>query len=423
MRIKITNGMLICPTVQSPKVSNILIDAGKFIDECNASDFKADITIDAKNKWILPSLVDLKGCVHLPGASIQYDNGIKELTAYEKTGFSHALCFPNQSHCFDKSTTIHKLIHSPNPITLMPVGALTVGNLGEQLNDYQTLQQAGCMAFSSGLKSIQNLIILRSAYELLASFGLLVIICPQESTLSHNGCAHEGKIATRLGLKPIPRMAETVSLVQHLSLIEATGVKAHFTGLTSYESIEIIHHYKNKGLNITCDVAIANLHLTDLDIGEFNSLYHVNPPLRSTEDLLGLKKGLVDGTIDAITSHHCALTPLHKLAPFEETVPGMSIIDSFLKLCLKSHQDLSSAHTISLNQWIAKFTFNPLKILGLSGGTLQSGQPANLIIVDPKHEHILDQSTFYANFKQSPFDQWPFSHEISQIIFNGQVLN
>jgi dihydroorotase len=422
MNIKIINGTLICPTESSPKQGELWISSGKIIAPHHAADFKADLVIDATDKWIMPSAVDLKGRVHLPGVSIQYDNGIKELSAYQQTGFSQVTCFPNHFHCFDGTPTIDKLVQAANPIKLTPVGALTVNNLGEQLNDYQALHQAGCVAFSSGLKPITDLTILRSAYDLLASYGYLLIICPQEATLTKNGCAHEGKIATRLGLKSISRTAETVSLVQHLSLIEATGVRAHFTGLTSADSIDLIRHYKNKGLNITCDVAIAHLHLTEVDIGEFNALYHVNPPLRASQDLLALKKGLLEGVIDAIVSDHCPLNASHKLAPFEETLPGMSLIDSFLKLCLKTHQDLSLDQNISLNLWVAKFTLNPLTILGLPGGTLQPSNQANLLIVDPKLEHLQDQTGFHSQFKQSPFHQWPFSHEISHILSNGQVL-
>jgi dihydroorotase len=423
MNIKIINGTLICPTESSPRQGEIGIHSGKIIAQDNLADFKPDLVIDATDKWVMPSLVDLKGRVHLPGASIQYNNGIKELSAYHQTGFSHVACFPNHFHCFDGTPIIDKLAHAANLIKLAPIGALTVNNLGEQLNDYQALHQAGCVAFSSGLNSIPDLTILRSAYDLLASFGYLLIICPQEATLAKNGCAHEGKIATRLGLKSIPRTAETLSLVQHLSLIEATGVRAHFTGLTSSDSIDLIRRYKNKGLKITCDVAIAHLHLTEVDIGEFNALYHVNPPLRASQDLLALKKGVLEGVIDAIVSDHCPLQASHKLAPFEETLPGMSLIDSFLKLCLKTHQELSLDQKISLNLWVAKFTLNPLTILGLPGGTLQPNNAANLLIVDPKLEHLQDQTTFHAGFKQSPFHQWPFSHQISHIISNGQVLN
>lgn len=423
MKIKLINGTIICPTESAPRIGDIFIDSGKIIPENQPSDFQADKIIDAKNKWVMPTLVDLKGRIHPPGPDVKYDNGITELKAYCQTGFSHLACFPNQFHCFDKVAMIPKLTQSTQAIKLVPIGALTVGNLGEQLNDYQALQQAGCLGFTAGLKPIHDLSILRSAYELLASLNYLVIISPQDYSLSKHGCAHEGKIATRLGLKPIPRMAETLSLVQHLTLIEATGVRAHFTGLTSHESIDIIKHYKNKGLNITCDVAIAHLHLTDVDIGEFNALCHVSPPLRDSQDLLGLKKGLREGIIEVITSDHCPLEASHKLAPFEETVPGMSMIDAFLKLCLKSYDDLSLDEKIPLNRWIEKFTLAPLKILGLPGGTLQPNETANILIVDPHHEHLLDATQFYAGFKRSPFDHWPFSHALCNIIINGQLVN
>lgn len=424
MKIKIINGTLICPTEFAPRKGNILIDSGNMIAENQKIDFRPDIIIDADNKWIIPSLVDLKSRVHPPGAEIQYDNGLKELKAYELNGFSHLNCFPNASQSFDKAEIIHKLKQTTALNQLLPIGALTIDNQGKQLSDYQALHQAGCIAFSAGLKPIEDLSVLRSAYELLADLNYLVIICPQDYSLSKNGCAHEGKISTRLGLKPIPRMAETLALVQHLSMIEATGLRAHFTGITSHDSVEIIQHYKNKGLNITCDVAIAHLHLTDIDIGEFNPLCHVNPPLRESKDLLALKKGLLNGTIDAITSDHTPFGHTHKLAPFEETLPGMSTLDSMLKLCLKSFEELSLDEklSININQWVAKLTSNPLNILGLKGGNLQPNHPANLIIINPHDEHTLDTLYYQAGFKQSPFDNWLFSHSISQLILNGEIV-
>ena len=422
MQIKIMNGTLICPTESTPRTGNILIDSGNIISEKSNIDFRPDKIIDAENKWIMPSLVDLKGRIHPPGVEIQYDNGIKEFKAYELNGFSHLNCFPNALHCFDKPAIIHKLRQTASLSQLFPIGALTINNQGKQLSDYQALHHAGCVAFSSGLNAVEDLSVLRSAYELLADLNYLVIICPQDYSLSKNGCAHEGKIATRLGLKPIPRMAETVALVQHLSIIEVTGLRAHFTGLSSHDSVEIIHHYKNKGLNITCDVAIAHLHLTDIDIGEFNPLCHVNPPLRESKDLLSLKKGLLNGTIDAITSDHTPFGHTHKLAPFEETLPGMSTLDSMLKLCLKSFNDLCLDEKPSLNQWLAKFTLNPINILQLPGGTLQPNHPANLMIINPYDEQILDASSYQAGFKHSPFDDWSFSHSICQLILNGEIV-
>ncbi len=425
MKIKIINGTLICPTESAPRKGNILIDSRKFVSENQHVDFQADTIIDAGNQWIMPSLVDLKSRIHPPGIEIQYDNGIKELKAYEQNGFSHLTCFPNAFHCFDKPEIIHKLKQTTALNKLHPIGALTIDNQGKQLSDYQALHLAGCLAFSSGLKPVEDLSILRAAYELLADLNYLVIICPQDYTLSKNGCAHEGKIATRLGLKPIPRMAETLALTQHFTLIEATGLRAHFSGLTSHKSIEIIEHYKSKGLNITCDVAIAHLHLTDIDIEEFNPLCHVNPPLRESKDLLSLKKGLLNGTIDAITSDHTPFGHTHKLAPFEETLPGMSTLDSMLKLCLKSFEDLSSDEKLfmNLNQWIAKFTRHPLDILGLQGGTLQPNDTANLIIINPNDEHTLDTRCYHAGFKHSPFDNWSFSHNISHLILNGEIVS
>lgn len=419
MKIHLINGTLICPTESAPRQGDLFIDGGKIITPLEKTHFKADMVIDAKNNWVIPSLVDLKGRIHPPADYIKYNHGIKELHAYEKTGFSHVVCFPNQLHCFDNTATIHKLHTLPN---LYPIGALTVNNLGEQLSDYSALSEAGCIAFSSGLHPIHDLTILRSAYELLATHNYLVIIFPQEYSLAKNGCAHEGKIATRLGLKSIPRMAESMALLQHLSLIEHTGVRAHFTGLTCHESIDIIRHYKQKGLNISCDVAIAHLHLTEVDIGEFNALCHINPPLRETRDLLALKKGLLDGVINALVSDHTPLTLSHKLAPFQETVPGMSMIDSFLKLCLKSYEDLSLDEILTLNQWVEKFTLEPLKILGLSGGTLQENDLANILVIDPHQMHLLESKNFHAGFKLSPFDQWSFSHVIKHIILKGNII-
>ncbi len=245
-----------------------------------------------------------------------------------------------------------------------------------------------------------------------------VFIEPDEHWLSIGGCAHEGKVATRLGLKGIPVSAETIAIARAMELVAETGVSVHFGRLSSAQGAEMIARAKNEHLPVTADVSAHQLHLTELDISSFNSACHVNPPLRTQRDLEALQRAVSDGTIDAICSDHQPHDVDAKQAPFASTEPGISSLETLLPLCLR----LSQQTPLPLSDIIKKITCSPADILGIDAGNLAVGAVADICIFDENEDWQLTTDTIYSHGKNTPFLGWNFQGKVKHTIINGNLL-
>jgi dihydroorotase len=300
---------------------------------------------------------------------------------------------------------------------ILPLGALTKGLDGEQLSELHTLHQAGCVGFSNARRPITNTLVLRRAMEYAATHGLTLFIQPQDHWLSENGCAHEGAISTRLGLPGIPESAETVELARCLALVEQTGVRVHFGQITTARAVEMLADAQQRGLPVSADVAIHHLFLTEMDISNYNSTCHVMPPLRSQRDMQGLRKGVADGTIAAICSDHTPLDHDAKQAPFCETAPGISGLETLLPLANR----LLEEGVLSLEQLVDRLSYGPARVLGIDVGEIRSGTSADLIVFDPDAEWVLEQGELASRGQNSPFVHWQFKGRVSHTLMNGQL--
>jgi dihydroorotase len=245
-----------------------------------------------------------------------------------------------------------------------------------------------------------------------------VFIEPDEHALSIGGCAHEGIIATRLGLKGIPVSAETIAIARALELVYETGVSAHFGRLSSAQGAEMISRAKNEQLPVTADVSAHQLHLTEHDVSSFNSSCHVIPPLRAQRDQDALIKAVADGTIDAICSDHQPHDSDAKQAPFASTEAGISALETLLPLCLR----LSQQSSLSLLDVISKVTSAPANILGINAGTLSVAANADICIFDENEDWQLSTDSINSNGKNTPFLGWNFQGKVKHTMVNGVVL-
>lgn len=240
----------------------------------------------------------------------------------------------------------------------------------------------------------------------------------EDEKLKNNGIAHSGPISSRLGLPEIPPSAETAALARDLVLVEESGVKAHFSQISCSRSVEMIAEAKKRGLPVTCDVAIHQLILSEMDTMTFNSLYRVSPPLRSMDDKAALIMGVKTGIIDAIVSDHSPLEKDSKLLPYGESVPGMSSFETLLALLVKlvqeNHLDLSTA--------IRAVTQNPANIIACNTGSLEAGNSADLCIFDPNIIWTLDAQNMVSEGKNSPFTGWEFIGQVEQTFFQGRPV-
>jgi dihydroorotase len=260
-----------------------------------------------------------------------------------------------------------------------PIGALSKGLEGEQLAELIALRDAGCIAFGNGLETFRNTRTLCRALEYAATFGLTVIFHSQDHDLAQGGLAHEGPTASFLGLAGIPETAETVALARDLLLVEQSGVRAHFSQLTTARGVQLIAQAQARGLPVTADVALYQLILTDEALRDFSSLYHVQPPLRTRADRDGLREGVRTGVIQAISSHHQPHERDAKLAPFGATEPGISSVELLLPLAMT----LVDEGLLDLPTLLARLSHGPAQAMGLPVGRLELGAAADLVLFDP----------------------------------------
>lgn len=419
----IKNGHLIDPANNIDQLADIHIIDGKVaaIEPANTLSLNDKTqTIDATNLTVIPGLVDCCARLREPGqehkATIQ-----SETTAAARAGVTTLCCPPDTDPVIDEPAVVefinHKTSNSAHSHVVI-LGALTAGLHGEHLSEMYALQQAGCIGLSNCRKPIENSLILKRAFSYAATFGIRVFIEPDEHWLSAGGCAHEGKIATRLGLKGIPVSAETIAIARALELVAETGVSAHFGRLSSANGADMIARAKNEHLPVTADVSAHQLHLTEHDISNFNSACHVIPPLRTQRDQEALCFALANGTIDAICSDHQPHDIDAKQAPFASTQAGISALETFLPLCLRLAQQTS----LSLSDVINKITHAPAKILGIKAGTLAVGENADICIFDIDEDWQLTVDSINSHAKNTPFYGWNFQGKVKHTIINGSLL-
>ena len=364
MNILIKNGRVIDPknkidTQQDVFISNRRIAAlGKA-----PAGFVADQVIDAKDLIVMPGLTDVAARLREPGYEYRATLEL-EMSAAVAGGVTSLSCPPDTDPPLDEPGLVEMLKHRArnlNQCRVFPQGALTYGLKGAELTEMIELTEAGCKAFSQADVPLTDTRVLMRAMQYAATFGYRVWLRPQDSFLAKNGVAHDGEVATRLGLPPIPVVAETVALSTALQLARETGVQLHICRVSSGAGVELIRAAKREGLKVTCDVSMNHVHLTEMDIGYFDSNCHLVPPLRSLRDRDALRTGLRDGTIDAICSNHSPVDEDAKQMPFAEAEDGATGLELLLPLVLKwAEQD-----KIPLLDALSRITITPALLLGV----------------------------------------------------------
>jgi len=419
--ILIKNARLIDPKNQIDKVTDVYI-CNQLIAAIGAApdNFKADEIIDAENLWLIPGIVDLSARLREPGLE-QKANIETETRAAASAGIT-TLCIPPDTDPVIDEPAVVELIHHKAKLAqqtqVYTLGALTAGLKGELLSEMATLKEAGCIGVSNCKNAINNTQVLRRAFEYASTHNITVFIEAHDPHLSTKGCAHEGKVASRLGLTPIPYAAETAPIAQVLELIRDTDIRVHFGRLSCARSIELINDAKSNGLKVTADVAAHQLHLTEMDISSFNSQCHVLPPLRTQRDMEALRRGVAEGVINSICSDHQPHELDAKQAPFPSTEPGISAVETLLPLTLK----LVDAGQLPLNNAIASITCNPAAILGLDVGHLTVGSIANLCLINPEKEWIFNAEEMLSHGKNTPFSGWNFKGKVVRTFIDGHTI-
>ncbi|UVJ43771.1 dihydroorotase [Pseudomonas sp. LS1212] len=382
MSLSILGARVIDPASGLDKISDLHVSEGKIVAIGAApAGFSPSQTLEAHGLVAAPGLVDLSAALREPGYSRK--GTIASETRAAAAGGVTSLCCPPRTRPVLDTSAVAELIldraREAGHCKVFPIGALSKGLEGEQLAELVALRDAGCVAFGNGLNSFQNTRTLCRALEYAATFDLTVIFHSQDRDLAQGGLAHEGPTASFLGLPGIPETAETVALARDLLLVEQSGVRAHFSQLTSFRGVQLIEQAQARGLPVTADVALYQLILTDEALTGFSSLYHVQPPLRTHADREGLRAAVKSGVVQAIASHHQPHERDAKLAPFGATEPGISSVELLLPLALTLVED----GLLDLPTLLARLSSGPAAALRLPAGQLKVGAAADLVLFDP----------------------------------------
>ncbi|HXZ54867.1 MAG TPA: dihydroorotase [Burkholderiales bacterium] len=419
--VHIKSGRLIDPRSRVDAKQDVFISEGRIAALGKApSGFRAERTIDASGLVVCPGLVDLSARLREPG--FEYKATLEsEMRAAVAGGVTSLACPPDTDPPLDEPGLVEMLKYRARNLNLVhvyPVGALTWKLAGERLTEMAVLRDAGCVAFSHADTPIPDTQMLWRALQYAATFDIAVWLRPQDGYLERGGVAHDGEVATRLGLPGIPAFAETIALATILQLVRATRARVHLCRLSTAEGVGMVRAAKSEGLPVTCDVGAHYLHLSELDLGYFDSHCHVVPPFRGLRDRDALRAALADGTIDALCSDHAPVDEDAKQIPFAESEPGATGLELLLPLTLKWAKETR----VSLVDALARVTSRPAAILGASAGDLSAGKDADLCVLDPDDHVKITPEFLKSQGKNTPFVGYELPGRVRWTLVGGQVV-
>lgn len=422
MKLHIKNGRVIDPVNGVDAVQDVFIAAGKILAiGSQPAGFVANKVIDATGLVVSPGLVDLSARLREPG--FEYKATLEsELQAAMRGGVTSLVCPPDTDPVLDEAGLVEMLkqrARNQNKAHVYPLGALTVGLKGESLTEMAALTEAGCVGFSQAEEPIADTNVLQRALQYASTFGYTVWLRPQDAFIGKGGVAHSGPLASRLGLSGVPVMAETIALNTLFELMRGTDVRVHICRISSAAGLNLVRQAKKEGLAISCDVGVHHVHLTDADIGYFDSNARMTPPLRSQRDRDAIQAALLDGTIDAICSDHTPVDDDEKMLPFAEASPGATGLELLLSLSLKWAED--SRGTVTLPQALARITSEPARVAKLPCGQLGVGQVADLCLFDPLARWKVEASAIVSQGKHTLFMGYELPGVVKATIVAGHV--
>ena len=426
MKILIKNGRVINPASGFDAMADVAIAAGRIVSIGDVpADFAPNKIIDASGCVVAPGLVDLSVRLREPGH--EHEGMLEsELAAAVAGGVTSLVCPPDTDPVLDEPGLVEMLKFRAEKLhqsRVFPLGALTRGLRGTALTPMVQLTEAGCVGFSQAEVPLEDTQVLQRALQYAASFGFTVWLRPQDMHLG-KGVAASGALATRLGLPGVPVAAETIALHTIFELMRATGARVHLCRISSAAGLALVARAKADGLNVSCDVSINSLHLTDTDIGYFDSRMRLDPPLRQQRDRDALRQGLLDGTVDALVSDHSPVDEDAKTLPFAEAEPGATGLELLLGLACKWGDDSGAG----LLRALAVLTSEPARVLGSSLGTLQAsagqlikGGAADVCVFNPNQSWTVEPSALRSQGKHTPFSGYDLPVRVRWTVVGGQL--
>ena len=412
------------PNSRTDQIANVYIQDGIIVaiggQSTTLENFHEAEKVNASGLWLMPGAIDLAAWLREPGLDHKATLA-SETRAAAASGVT-TLCYqPDPATSIDNSAAVNlirKINQGLQLANVEVIGNMTFKLEGKRLCNIGGLRRVGCVGVTNAWQPFESLNVMRRAMEYASTHDLTVFMYPLEHGLAAGGVMHEGEVSTRLGLPAIPAAAETVAVAQMIALMELTGSRVHFCRLSAAGSVRLIRQAKRDGLAVTADVAAHQLYLTERNVLDFDPLCHVRPPLRAQADRDALLQGLSDGTIDAICSDHQPHELDAKLAPFQQTEPGISSLETLVPLTLRLAED----GVLPLLQALRKITFNPARIINSQAGCIAIGAPADLVLLKPDVLWGFTLEKMLSQGKNTPFAGWSFHGQVQRTFLAGRTV-
>ena len=425
VNLVLRNGRVIDPAMGLDAVADVLIENGIIVEisphiEIGSDRLNQLEQIDANGKWIVPGLIDMH--VHLREPGEEYKETIASGTlAAAAGGFTSVACMPNThpvNDCAAVTQYILEKARDDGSCRVFPVGAISKGLEGKNLSEYGELRAAGVVAVSDDGRPVMNSMLMRRALEYAKTFDLLVVSHCEDLDICGAGLMNEGPVSTRLGMRGIPRAAEEIMVARDILLADLTGSRLHLAHISTAGSVALIREAKRRGIPVSAETAPHYLTLTEELISTFDTVYKVNPPLRSSEDVEAVKAGLADGTIDVIASDHAPHSSVEKDVEFEYAANGMIGLESTLPLILRIMRE----GVLTPMEAVAKVSCNPARVLEIPFGALHKGKAADLTLIDPEVKYTIDVNRFKSKSRNCPFDGMEVQGKAVMTLVGGRVV-
>jgi len=376
--------------------------------------------VDGNGQWLLPGLIDLNCHLGEPGPD-RRGTIATETRAAAKGGFTTVCAVPDSSPINDSGAVTHLILDlaaRQGAVRVLPVGAMTRGLEGDRLSDMAGLTSAGCVALSNSGHPVRDACIMRRCMAYAHTFGITLFVQPENPVLAADGCAHEGAVASRLGLPGIPAVAETTAVSELLLLAEETGVRLHLSQLTCARSVNLVRQAREQGLPVTADVAIHHLVYTDAVIAGYEGRFHCRPPLREESDRAALRAAVEEGAITAVCSQHRPQDGAAKQAPFADTEAGLSTLETTLSLGLELVQD----GVLSMPALIRSLTAGPAAVLGQQAPVIAAGATADLCLLQADRSWTVTADSLISAGKHAPALGESLPGVVTLTLVNGEVV-
>jgi dihydroorotase len=376
--------------------------------------------VDCRGQVAAPGLIDMRAFVGEPGAEYR-ETFASASQAAAAGGVTTIVSQPTTSPAIDEPAMVDFVLRRARDTAIVhvhPMAALTKGARGAEMTEIGLLKAAGAVAFTDGAKSVTNAQVMRRALTYARDFDALIVHFTEDPHLVGEGVMNEGEFAARLGLAGVPKAAETIMLERDVRLVALAQGRYHAASVTCAESVEVLRRAKDQGLAVTAAASINHITLNEIDVGSYRTFCKLAPPLRAEEDRKALVEALGSGLIDTIVSDHDPQDVETKRLPFAEAAPGAIGIETMLAASLR----LVHSGDITLPVLLRAMSTRPAELLGLSGGTLRPGSPADVVVFDPDAPWVLDRADLKSKCKNTPFDEARLSGRVTRTIVAGRTV-